>query len=46
MNSDRCYRKRLDMDTIIQELKENSGKQFDPDVVKYMLRIIDDEDFV
>jgi len=46
MNSDRCYRKRLDMETIIQELKENSGKQFDPDVVKYMLRIIDDEDFV
>lgn len=45
MNSDRCYRKRLDMETIKNELKDNAGKQFDPDVVKYMLRIIDDEDF-
>jgi len=46
MNSDRCYRKRLSMDTIKKELQENSGKQFDPEIVKYMLRIIEEKDFV
>ena len=44
MNSDRCYRKRLPMDVIKKELQENSGKQFDPEVVKYMLRLIDEND--
>jgi len=46
MNSDRCYRKRLSMDAIKKELQENAGKQFDPEVVKYMLRIIEEKDFV
>jgi len=46
MNSDRCYRKRLGMDAIKKELQENAGKQFDPEVVKYMLRIIEEKDFV
>lgn len=45
MNSDRCYRKRLPMDVIRKELQENSGKQFDPEVVKHMIRIIDEKDF-
>ncbi len=45
MNSDRCYRKRLSMDVIKKELIDNSGKQFDPEVVKYMLRIIEEKDF-
>ncbi len=46
MNSDRCYRKRLPMEEIKKELRENSGRQFDPEVVKYMLRIIEEKDFV
>lgn len=46
MNSDRCYRKRLPMDVIKKELAENAGKQFDPEVVKYMLRIIEEKDLV
>ncbi len=45
MNSDRCYRKRLSMDTIKKELQENAGKQFDPEIVKYMLRIIEEKDY-
>lgn len=44
MNSDRCYRKRLPMEVIKKELSENSGKQFDPEVVKYMLRLIEEND--
>lgn len=42
MNSDRCYRDKLPIEKIIDELKNNSGKQFDPYVVKYMLDIIDE----
>lgn len=45
MNSDRCYRKRLPMEVIKKELQENSGKQFDPEIVKHMIRIIDEKDF-
>lgn len=42
MNSDRCYRGKLPMDKIIEELNTNAGKQFDPDVVAYMLDIIEE----
>ncbi len=45
MNSDRCYRKRLTMDVIKKELIDNAGKQFDPEIVKYMLRVIEEKDF-
>ena len=45
MNSDRCYRDRLPMDVIKKELSENAGKQFDPEIVKYMLSIIEENDF-
>ena len=44
MNSDRCYRKRLSMERIRKELQDNAGKQFDPEVVKYMLCLIDEND--
>ncbi len=44
MNSDRCYRKRLSMEAIKRELRDNAGKQFDPEVVKYMLRLIDENE--
>ena len=45
MNSDRCYRKAYAMDKIIEELKNGSGKQFDPEVVKAMLELIEDKAF-
>ncbi len=40
MNSDRCYRKKLPQEKIIQELEENSGKQFDPNIVNHLMEII------
>ncbi|MBQ8413243.1 MAG: HD domain-containing protein [Lachnospiraceae bacterium] len=42
MNSDRCYRDKLPIEKIKSELTDNAGKQFDPDIVKYMLDMIDD----
>ena len=45
MNSDRCYRKALSIDKIVSELKEGSGKQFDPEIVKIMLELIEDNAF-
>jgi len=40
MNSDRPYRKALDHEQIIRELKKGSGSQFDPNIVKIFLRIL------
>lgn len=40
MSSTRCYRKDLDKDTIVAELKNNAGTQFDPDIVAVMLELI------
>lgn len=40
MSSDRSYRKALPKKKIVQELKEYSGTQFDPQVVKAMLSMI------
>ena len=45
MNSDRCYRKAYPMERIIKELKEGAGKQFDPEVVKVMLELIEENVF-
>ena len=45
MNSDRCYRKAFTMERIISELKEGSGKQFDPEIVKVMLDLIEKKAF-
>lgn len=42
MSSARCYRGRLDKTFIIKELKENSGTQFDPEIAKYMLDMIEE----
>ncbi len=44
MNSDRCYRKHLPMEKIIRELKENSGKQFDPEIVKHFIKILENNE--
>ncbi|MDD6733046.1 MAG: HD domain-containing protein [Lachnospiraceae bacterium] len=41
MNSDRVYRKRLPKEIILRELSENAGTQFDPDIVKHMIQLIE-----
>jgi putative nucleotidyltransferase with HDIG domain len=43
MSSDRPYRKKLDKDKILKELKDQSGKQFDPKVVKVLISVLDRE---
>ncbi len=42
MNSSRVYRKRLDRDTIINELETNKGTQFDPKIADIMLKFLRD----
>ena len=42
MASDRCYRKALSEDVIVDELKKCSGTQFDPEVVPHMLAMIEE----
>jgi len=41
MGSDRPYRKKLNKDKILKELKDQSGKQFDPKVVKALISVLD-----
>ena len=41
MNSHRCYRNALTPDIILSELKNNSGKQFDPVIVDRLLKLIE-----
>lgn len=43
MGSDRPYRKKLNKDKILEELKDQSGKQFDPEVVKALISVLDRE---
>ena len=43
MGSDRPYRKKLNKVKILKELKDQSGKQFDPEVVKALISVIDRE---
>lgn len=40
MNTNRVYRNKLTMETILQEIESNKGKQFDPQVADVMLRLI------
>ena len=42
MTANRVYRKQLDLDFVIGELKRCSGTQFDPKLVEIMLSLIDD----
>ena len=42
MSSKRCYRNSLSYDFILDELKRNAGTQFDPDILKHMVAIIED----
>ena len=41
MTSNRSYRKFLAQDVVRKELEENSGTQFDPEIVSCILAIID-----
>jgi len=43
MGSDRPYRKKLNHNKMLRELKEQSGKQFDPEVVKVLISVLDIE---
>ncbi len=45
MTSDRPYRKALSLEAAIKELKDNSGTQFDPDVVKAFIKLIEEGKF-
>ena len=42
MTDNRVYRKKLDFDTVISELKRCKGTQFDPKMVDIMLNLIDE----
>lgn len=43
MASDRCYRKALPEEVIVEELKKHCGTQFDPEVVPHMLAMIEEK---
>lgn len=42
MSSDRVYRKSLSPEKIVEQLRSNSGTQFDPEIVRHMLDMIAD----
>ena len=42
MSSNRVYRRHLNKDEIIEEIQKGAGTQFDPDIVKYMVDMIND----
>ncbi len=43
MTANRVYRKKLDFDFVIGELKKGKGTQFDPDLVDIMLQLIEEK---
>lgn len=42
MTSNRVYRKKLDMDYVIDEIKKGRGTQFDPVIADIFLKLLDD----
>ncbi len=43
MASDRCYRKALTKEKVLEEMVNNAGTQFDPEVNRIMISMIEDE---
>jgi putative nucleotidyltransferase with HDIG domain len=43
MTTDRPYRKALSIDNAVKELEKNAGTQFDPDLVKIFISILQDK---
>ncbi len=43
MTTDRPYRKRRSLEDAVNELSEGSGSEFDPVVVEYLMRMIEDK---
>ncbi|MCR5544289.1 MAG: HD domain-containing protein [Eubacterium sp.] len=43
MTANRVYRKKLDIDYVINEMKRCSGSQFDPQMVDILLKLIDEK---
>ena len=42
MSSNRVYRRHLNKDEIIEEIQQGSGTQFDPNIVPFMVDMIND----
>ncbi|MCR4891622.1 MAG: HD domain-containing protein [Lachnospiraceae bacterium] len=40
MTQNRVYRKKLDLDYVLKELRRNRGTQFDPEITDIMLRLV------
>ena len=43
MTSDRSYRKALPQNVVRSEIEKNSGTQFDPEIARIMLEMIDED---
>ena len=46
MSSNRVYRSRLSKERVLNELKENRGSQFDPDIVDAFLEVLEEQERV
>lgn len=46
MNSRRCYRDNLPEEVILNELRNNKGKQFDPEIIDCLLSLIESGEIV
>lgn len=42
MTANRVYRKKLDIDTVVEEIKKGRGTQFDPNMADIMLSLIEE----
>ena len=42
MTANRVYRKKLDLDFVLEELRKGRGTQFDPGLVDILLELLED----